>query len=147
MKERVNEGGYWRQYDKDANCGHPWGGEDNALPFFKDDYDWYRALIVSDIRPADPTDQTISLASFCTAEIASILVSVEGENDGDYWMMIGTLKDGRWFFLSAGCDYTGWDCQAGGTVFVAPDEGTLMQFGVSAQEFLRLFGVPRDRTW
>lgn len=44
----------------------------------------------------------------------SMVATVEdfdnGENDGAAWICFGTLKDGRWFRLAAGCDYTGWDC-------------------------------------
>lgn len=43
----------------------------------------------------------------------------EGENDGQPWMCYGLLKDGRYFYLEAWCDYTGWDCQSGGSVTVA----------------------------
>lgn len=42
-------------------------------------------------------------------DVASIIAMEEGENDGANWIMIGKLKDGRYFWLSAGCDYTGWD--------------------------------------
>ncbi len=32
----------------------------------------------------------------------------EGENDGPEWAALCRLKDGRWGFVHAGCDYTGW---------------------------------------
>lgn len=47
-------------------------------------------------------------------DVAEIIATDEGYNDGDRWLAVGRMKDGRYFFLSAGCDYTGWDCQAWG---------------------------------
>ena len=46
--------------------------------------------------------------SFDLEDVAKIEGSVEGENDGDDWIAWGQLKDGRWFCVNAGCDYTGW---------------------------------------
>jgi len=37
-----------------------------------------------------------------------------GENDGPDWIWIIEFKDGTFGWLKAGCDYTGWDCQASG---------------------------------
>lgn len=36
----------------------------------------------------------------------------EGEKDGNNWVWILSLKDGRLCHASGGCDYTGWDCQS-----------------------------------
>lgn len=46
---------------------------------------------------------------FTREDVKKILHIREGERDGDHWLMIGKLKDKRFFYLSAGCDYTGWD--------------------------------------
>lgn len=62
-----------------------------------------------DPESALPNDQDISLAPFGRRDVASILGLAEGENDGADWLIAGQLKDGRWFSLRAGCDYTGWD--------------------------------------
>jgi hypothetical protein len=93
-----------------------------------DDHDWKEAFGYAgepgtnghaDVRPHLP-GAVISLAPFTREDVASIYVSVVGENDGPPWRMVGRLTDGRWFYLEAGCDYTGWDCQAGGCATVAP---------------------------
>lgn len=47
-------------------------------------------------------------ASFDIADVDGVEASVEGENDGADWVVFGLLKDGRWFSVTAGCDYTGW---------------------------------------
>ncbi len=64
-----------------------------------DSYDWREAFTYAD---------------FNIGAVAEILGMREGENDGANWLMYGRLKDGQYFYLSAGCDYTGWDCQASG---------------------------------
>ena len=55
-----------------------------------------------------PNDD-VSVAPFSRADVAEVTACVEGENDEDNWLVAGRLFDGRWFFLDAGCDYTGWD--------------------------------------
>ena len=56
---------------------------------------------------------------FKLADIANIHAEVPGHNDDDYWHWIIELKDGRFVHTSAWCDYTGWDCQSGGSSEVA----------------------------
>ena len=82
----------------------------------KGSYDWQEAFgFANEIRGA----YKCAINGFGIDDVASIIASDEGENDGDPWLMVGTLKDGRFFFLSAWCDYTGWDCQSGGDAQVA----------------------------
>lgn len=67
---------------------------------------------------------------FRRSDVVEIIGVTEGENDGDAWRIAGRLADGRWFYLNAWCDYTGWDCQAGGHACVADDRDGLIQFGI-----------------
>lgn len=61
-------------------------------------------------------EEAFSFADGYTREDVAELAGIsEGENDGDHWVCYGRLHDGRWFYLNAWCDYTGWGCQAGGT--------------------------------
>lgn len=53
-------------------------------------------------------------------DVAKVTAHRNGENDEQNWLMYGELRDGRHFYLSAGCDYTGWDCMAGGYGKAAP---------------------------
>lgn len=46
---------------------------------------------------------------FTLDDIEHVEGSVEGENDEANWVAYGRLKSGKWFYLTAGCDYTGWD--------------------------------------
>lgn len=67
----------------------------------------------------------------------------EGENDGAPWMVFGKLKDGRYFYLEAGCDYTGWDCRAGGGASVSlTKEGAIKN--CLTEEARRIFGIVED---
>lgn len=52
-------------------------------------------------------------------DIANIHAEVTGHNDEDNWYWIIELKDGRFVLTSAGCDYTGWDCQSWGSSEIA----------------------------
>lgn len=54
-------------------------------------------------------DLDISCDPFTREDVEHIVALREGENDGPEWLIYGRLRDGRWFALSAGCDYTGWD--------------------------------------
>jgi hypothetical protein len=51
----------------------------------------------------------ISTAGFAREDVDSILAMVLGVPDGDSWVGVFKLKDGRFASLEAGCDYTGWD--------------------------------------
>ncbi len=68
-------------------------------------------------------------------DIAEVLASDEGENDGPNWIALLRLKDGRLVAMSAGCDYTGWDCQAGGSSIVGgPDLEAMHRLGLDSDE-------------
>lgn len=102
---------------------------------WRDDYDWQEAFVyASNIRTATNCDK----AGFAMTDVKTVLAHDEGENDGPSWMMAGVLNDGRYFFLEAGCDYTGWDCQAGGDAQVADTLPNLIRFGMTEEARERL---------
>jgi len=45
--------------------------------------------------------------------ISHFVAEVCGENDEFHWFWILKLKDGRYLYIRAWCDYSGWDCQSG----------------------------------
>jgi len=90
---------------------------------WKKDYDWQEAF---------------GFADFSIDDVATVLHSDEGYNDGDSWLSFGKLKNGKYYFLSAWCDYTGWDCQSGGDSFVGDTAEEVMRFGMSDAERKRL---------
>jgi len=53
-------------------------------------------------------DLEVAVNGFTRNDVVTILHATEGENDGPNWEALGFVRDGRWFYISAGCDYTGW---------------------------------------
>lgn len=103
----------------------------------KDDYDWKEAFsYATNIRTATGCEAS----PFGIDDVDQIINFSTGENDGPSWIMVGKLKDGRFFFLSAGCDYTGWDCQAGGDAQVADTLENLHRFGMD-EDGRERFGI------
>ena len=99
-----------------------------------EEYDWSEAFGYCNppgvVLPERNNDNPVSLRkNYSREDVETILYSSEGENDGLSWIMVGKLKDGRYFYLNAGCDYTGWDCQAGGFSEVAMNLDNLLRFG------------------
>lgn len=93
-----------------------------------EDYDWVEAFgYAGDPGKVFDRDAGDGAAGelFGLADVVEFLGWSAGENDGRSWIAWGRLKDGRYFYLSAGCDYTGWDCQAGGEAWVSRDRETV----------------------
>lgn len=83
---------------------------------------------------------TYDLTPFTREDVYKIFGIRPGENDEEEWLIYGKLKDGRWFYLEAWCDYTGWDCQAGGSVTIANSRDEIERFGMG-KENRRILGV------
>ncbi len=69
----------------------------------KESYDWQEAF---------------AYAGFTMDDVECVIASDDGENDGQSWIAVFHLKNDSYAYLEAGCDYTGWDCQADGTCWV-----------------------------
>lgn len=113
-----------------------------------EDYDWAEVFGEGSggnctvIIPDTPIgDTTTSKATFCREDVERIEGRVDGENDGQDWVVWGQLKDGRWFVARGGCDYTGWDCQAGNSGNVASTREDLVRWCLTEDE-RALFGLP-----
>ncbi len=116
------------------------------------DYDWKEAFAYAgpepdtcnngspDVRPTLP-GSPVPLTHFTRIDVVKIIAQSEGEGDGPPWVIYGKLRDGRWFYLEAGCDYTGWDCQAGGSATVGKSRKEIERFGMTDEGRSRL-GVP-----
>lgn len=72
------------------------------------------------------------------ANVVEVLASVNGENDGDSWICIVRLNDGRLACCEGSCDYTGWDCSANNTITVASSFASLIESGVTPEWCRRL---------
>ena len=110
---------------------------DQKTPFDPDwklDYDWMEAFnYANTIRTATGCEPD----SFVIDDVAEVIAADPGENDGESWMMAGRLNDGRYFFLDAWCDYTGWDCQSGGDAQVADTLENLKNYGMTEEARIR----------
>lgn len=109
-----------------------------------DDYDWAQVFadenagnVDSAVEPAPP-GSSVSTAEVSRTDVAEIIAAVNGENDGADWLGLFLLKDGRYLVASGGCDYTGWDCQAGNQLLACATLDDAMQYGLSESERERL---------
>lgn len=94
------------------------------------DYDWREAFKYA--AECEPTEGYVgSLAGFTFDDVAEVIARDDGENDGPNWIAVFRLRDGRFAFLSAGCDYTGWGCQESGSTWFAASLGALVQWGLT----------------
>lgn len=62
-----------------------------------------------------PPTSTASNATFKREDVKEIFLLIEGQNDENSWAGVFELHDGRYVWIHAGCCYTGWDVQAGGS--------------------------------
>lgn len=54
------------------------------------------------------TEEVLKYADWEEEDVDVVLWEEEGVNDEADWAALCRLKDGRWGFVHAGCDYTGW---------------------------------------
>jgi hypothetical protein len=93
------------------------------------------------------TTEKVHTSPFNREDVVEIIAMSEGENDGPNWLIVGHLNDGRYFSLDAGCDYTGWDCQANGFAQVAATKDDIIRLGLGDPERKRLcltLGIEMD---
>ncbi len=83
-------------------------------------------------------DSGTSAKPFQRQDVKRVIALSEGENDGPNWLCVVELDDGRFAFVSAGCDYTGWDCMASGYAMVDNDLQHLIRFGLGDSDRERL---------
>lgn len=90
-------------------CGSEQDGDDYGSPYNEPDVgmtDGYKKEVkalrlLGQDPPAD--------AEFTREDVVSIIAIEDGENDEASWIAVFELHDGRFAYLEAGCDYTGWD--------------------------------------
>jgi hypothetical protein len=72
------------------------------------------------------SEDKASAKPFARVDVTKLFYVDPGERDAQPWRCAGRLKDKRYFYLEAGCDYTGWDCQAFGWAKVALNRKTFL---------------------
>jgi hypothetical protein len=65
-------------------------------------------------------EYNLSGDTFQLDEVAYVLASVMGENDGPQYFWLCAMKDHTYAVVDGGCDYTGWDCQSSGQAEIYP---------------------------
>jgi hypothetical protein len=75
---------------------------------------------------------------FTREDVEVAFALMEGEHDESDWIAVVRLKDGRFASVSAGCDYTGWDCRASGRAYVGDDLENLIRFGLDNDQRRRI---------
>ena len=89
---------------------------------FKDNYDWQHAFYEAANGDCKSYDEIGPIQ-----HVEEVIACDEGENDGAEWIAIVKLvpetslhknitENGPFAIIVAGCDYTGWDCQASGYI-------------------------------
>lgn len=90
---------------------------ETPLDKMREDYDWMEVWGIGHNMGrghlADPENAVpgsdVSRAPFGIDDVAELLGSSTGYNDGDSWVCVVRLRDGRYAKVDGGCDYTGWD--------------------------------------
>lgn len=90
---------------------------------FIENYDWRNALENCGVDGKD---------------IQSVIEHDAGENDGQSWVAVLRLNDGRYCVIDAWCDYTGWDCQSGGHANFAASLNELRRWQMTSSQRRRL---------
>ena len=105
-----------------------------------DCYDWAMAFKEgsSNIMPCPPTEDIDNQSVILPSDVEIIIRIREGENDERDWLLLGILKGGDYIFLRAGCDYTGWDCQASGSIELGKSLKQVMQYGMTEEEIVAI---------
>ena len=105
-----------------------------------DTYDDWKYVLDYCKREVYPTvaDENVPSNGFGIFDVEKVYARSAGCNDALDWLLFGKLKDGRYFYAEAWCDYTGWECQSGGRAHVSFNKDKLIQFGMSDKTRTRL---------
>jgi hypothetical protein len=112
-------------------------------------YDWEHIIeeycFEPHVTPADWAEfkQGQAAASFTINDIEHTIAYEDGDNDGPEWIAIFKLKNKKYAFVEASCDYTGWGCQESGRSYVANSLLELVRWAITPETAER-FGSIKD---
>ncbi len=77
-----------------------------------DDYNWEYVFAYADrpewvMESEDARDGKPTSAPIKREDVVEVIAYADGMNDELDWLMLGKVSDGRYFYVTAGCDYTG----------------------------------------
>lgn len=84
------------------------------LPELLEDYNWEEVFgegtggNCENKADACPPGASVSTTPPKRSDVDYVIASVNGENNGDDWVGVFRLRDGRYLLASGSCDYTGW---------------------------------------
>lgn len=78
-------------------------------------------------------DQLLDYEQFDVAYFARV-----GENDGEHWTFLVRHTNGYYVYFDASCDYTGFDCQGGGSIVYSRDSQQMWALGLTQEMRLEL---------
>ncbi len=114
------------------------------LEELRNSYDWSEVFgegtggncygTIQVVPPGAPVDSS----GVSREKVVEVIAAVNGENDGDQWVGLFLLDDGRYLVAEGGCDYTGWDCQAGNALCVAGSLDDAIRYGLNPEQQARL---------
>jgi hypothetical protein len=107
------------------------------LSILQTDNDWESVFVYAD-KPEIVPGANCEAISFTRDDVSEIVALSNGERDGENWLIVVRIKDGRVGFVSAGCDYTGWGCQEWGVSKVADTLEQMVGFGLGEDDRARL---------
>ena len=58
----------------------------------------------------------------------------EGQNDEKPWLLLCQLRNGKYAYYTAYCDYTGFDCQGGMALYIASTPEILVEMAMTDAE-------------
>jgi hypothetical protein len=81
--------------------------------------------------------------AFPISSVVEPLAMVAGDNDAETWLGLFKVRHSSvygeaYLFVEAGCDYTGWDCQASGYGYASLSLENLWRWGVGDEQRARL---------
>lgn len=72
------------------------------------DYDWEQVFKYCTSPTYERGCAEVDTSGFTRDDVTKVHALVAGDNDGPDWVAVMELSDGRFAYVSAGCDYTGW---------------------------------------
>ncbi len=118
--------------------------KDVTVEELQDDYNWEEVFGEGSGGNCDkttdpcPPQSDIDPTPPMRSDVVEVIAAIDGENDGDDWIGVFLLKDGRYCVAIGGCDYTGWECQAGNSLQVAATLDDALTYGLTELQRERL---------
>jgi hypothetical protein len=115
-----------------------------TLEDFKSDFDWQHAFYEAFHGADGPSYDAPPGERGPIENVVRVIHSIAGENDEAAWLAVveWSGEQGAFAVMEAGCDYTGWDCQASGAIDYYPS----LEVALSSltPEQARRLGLPHD---